>query len=109
MDWLTKVATIVALTDTQSMSYVVEALYADMWRSNNPDPYGVVELKRVISEILLMRSYVKHAKFRYSEAFKPAGDRGPEDVCLAHVRNVLDKPLAFFEKTEGPERDATWL
>ena len=44
--------------DSTTLTYVVEALYAHMWRKNLADPYGVGELKKVVTEILWTRQYV---------------------------------------------------
>jgi hypothetical protein len=111
LDWPTKLAIIVSKTDATSLCYVVEALYAQMWRKNVPDPYGVAELKRIIPEILWARSYVGACARQYSEVFKsptdPADKQGA--FTMSVVRRFLESPLAFFMKTESPERDPTWL
>jgi hypothetical protein len=82
-----------------------------MWRKNAPDPYGVAELKRIIPEIIWARAYIKAMARKYSELFKsptdPADKQGAFTASL--VRCFLDSPLAFFMKTESPERDPTWL
>ncbi len=111
LDWPTKLAIIVSKTDATSLRYVVEALAAHMWRKNDADPYGATELKRVICEILWVRSYIRTVSRQYSELSKsqtnPADKQGLYTVLL--VKHYLDSPLAFFMKTEGPERDPTWL
>ena len=38
LDWPTKIGIIIGKTDAASLSYVVEALYTQMWRKNTPDP-----------------------------------------------------------------------
>ena len=38
LDWPTKVGVLVSKTDASSLGYVVEALYAQMWRKNTADP-----------------------------------------------------------------------
>ena len=74
-------------------------------------PYGTLELKRVIDEIKWSRSYIKTVYRQYPELSKshtnPAENHG---LCSASlVKHYLDSPLAFLNKTEGPERDPTWL
>mgnify|MGYP000069813481 CR=1 FL=1 len=82
-----------------------------MWRKNEPDPYGATELKRVIGEIMWARSYIKTIYRQYTELSKmqtnPADKQGLYSVLL--VKHYLDSPLPFFMKTEGPDRDPTWL
>ena len=77
----------------------------------NQTPYGVSELKRVIPEILWVRSYIRTISRQYPELFKlqtdPADKQGL--LTLTLVKHYLDSPLPFFIKTEGPERDPTWL
>ena len=107
LDWPTKLAIIVSKTDAKSLSYVVEALYTQMWRKNAPDPYGAVELRRVIPEILWVRSYVQAFVRQYSEVLKAAS--AGEAATVRLVNHFLNSPLAFFMKTESPERDPTWL
>jgi hypothetical protein len=70
LDWPTKLALIVSKTDPTTICYVIEALYTHMWRKNTPDPYGVVELKRVITEILWVRTYIGIVMRAYPEVFK---------------------------------------
>ena len=57
-DWPTKIGIIICKTDDTSLTYVVEALYAHMWRKNQTDPYGAGELKKVVTEILWAQQYV---------------------------------------------------
>ena len=77
-----------------------------MWRKNTADPYGVAELKRIIPEILWTRTYMKAFVRKYHMAFSsPSAGDSPMPL----VKVCLDSPLAFFSKTEGPERDPTWL
>ena len=107
LDWPTKLSLIVSKTDASSLSYVVEALYTQMWRKNTADPYGAAELKKVIEEIKWTRTYAISVCKKFPELMKdaaPAGSASPAAVCKAFVQS----PLAFFEKTESPERDPTW-
>jgi hypothetical protein len=108
LDHPTKLAMIVSKTDANSLCYVVEALYAQMWRKNVADPYGVAELKRIIPEILWARSYVGACVRQYPEVFKSPNDAA-DSRRASLVRRFLDSPLAFFVKTESPQRDPTWL
>ena len=75
-----------------------------------PDPYGATELKRIIPEILWARSRVRAIARQYSEMFKsptdPADKHGGVHSVARHA--PPRQPLAFFMKTEGPERDPTW-
>ena len=74
MDWPTKVRIIVEKTDAQSLGYVIEALYTQMARKNEADPYGSGELKSRINEILWQRTYVtKCLNFCYRDLCKDAG------------------------------------
>ena len=72
--------------DPASMTFVVEALWTHMLRSGKGDPCGVEELKKRKHDLL----------------FKP-------ELASAEVRTLLDSPLAFYTKVEGPDRDATWV
>ena len=40
LDWPTKIGVIISRTDASSLGYVVESLFAQMWRKNEADPYG---------------------------------------------------------------------
>ena len=96
LDWPTKLAIVVSKTDASSIRYVAEALYAHMWRKNDPDPYGTLELKRVIGEIMWSRSHIKTIYRQYPELGKtnPAENQG---LCSASlVKHYLDSPPAFF-------------
>ena len=105
LDWPTKLSTIVSKTDGNSIGYVVEALYADMWQRNEPDPYGAKELQKIIADILWTRTYVKNSVARYRDAFKPLAEDG--STCTV-VKKMLNRLLTFFLKTKGPERDRIW-
>ena len=101
LDWPTKLQIIVVKTDAKSLGYVVEALFAHMWRKNMGDPYGAQELSRVIAEILWVRSY--------ENAFMKAFPAVFGSDMTAFAKHLLNNPLAFFLKAEGPDRDPTWL
>ena len=88
-----------------TLQYTVEALYTQMLRKNVPDPYGAAELKTRISEIHWQRMYThKCITFLYPELCKNAGS----DLA-AQVKSFIASPLAFYKKTEGVDRDATWI
>ena len=87
LDWPTKIGVIVSKTDASSLSYVVEALYAQMWRKNLADPYGVSELKKVVSEILWVRTYVLACRRQYPEVLKGRGE------ATLVAQRFLDSPL----------------
>ena len=61
LDFPTKLQMVVAKAkaDVTSLAYVSEALYADMWRRNDRDPYGTKELDKVIADIFWARQYSK--------------------------------------------------
>ena len=82
-------------------------MYTQMWRKNTADPYGVAELKRIIPEILWTRTYFKAFLRKYHMVFSSSPSAADSPMSL--VKLFLDSPLAFFSKTEGPERDMTWL
>ena len=105
LDWPTKLQTIVNKTDPPSLGYVVEALVTHMWRKGDRDPYGNTELGRVIADILWVRYYDKVFLRAHPEVFQSSS---ASDVT-AKVKDLLNSPLAFFSKTEGPDRDPTWL
>ncbi len=104
LDWPTKLAIIVSKTDATSLRYVVEALAAHMWRKSDADPYGATELKRVIGEILWVRSYTRTVCRQYSELNKsqtnPADKQGLYTVLL--VKHYLDSPPRILYKDGGP-------
>ena len=111
LDWPTKLAAIVSRSDASSLRYVVEALYTHMRRKNTPDPYGVNELKRIITDILWARTYVRSMARQYVLLFK--SPTGPADklgaLMPSLVSQLFESPLAFFMKTESHERDPTWM
>ena len=105
LDWPSKLQMIVVKTDASTLGYVVEALFAHMWRKNMADPYGVQELSRVIAEILWVRSYEKAFMKAHPEVFQSLA----ASDMTAKAKRLLNSPLDFFLKTEGPDRDPTWL
>ena len=94
LDWPTKLAVIVSKSDASSLRYVVEALYTHMCRKNMPGPYGVTELRRIISDILWARTYVRSMARQYVLLFKSPTD--PADklgaLTLSLVPQILDSP-----------------
>ena len=118
-DWPTKLGIIVSKTDAQSIGYVVEALYVQMWRKSVADPYAVTELKRVIPEILWTRTYFAKFLKAYPELGNSSASAADTDdvpakqflkqSAMPMVKRFLNSPLAFFKQTEGPDRDPTWL
>ena len=105
-----KVGVIVSKTDPATLTYAVEALYAQMWRKGTKDPYGLAELKRnIVPEILWVRTYVKLMAQRYAELLKTSPSDKPLNETVALVSHVINSPLDLFMKTEGPDRDPTWL
>ena len=61
------VTLIITKSDEASLGYVVESLYAQMWRKNSADPYGAIELQKVSSEILWSRQYILACCRQYPE------------------------------------------
>ena len=90
-DWPSKFGVNVSNTDASSLGYVVEALYAQMWRKNAADPYGVSELKKVVSEILWGRTYVLACRRQYPEVLNSGGD------ATLVANKLLDSPLHAHE------------
>ena len=110
LDWPSEVGVIVSKTDSATLTYVVEALYAQMWRKGTKDPYGLAELKRnIVPEILWVRTYVKLLTQRYAELLKTSPSDKPLNETVARVTHMLNSPLDLFLKMEGPDRDPTWL
>ena len=109
MDWPTKLALIVGETDVNTIGYVIESLDVDMWRKNDPDPYGAKELLKAIGDIIWMRSYIKATIAKHIEVFKPTCSAGSGLHQPAPMQTMLNQPHALFLKTEGPDRDPTWL
>ena len=118
LDWPTKLGIIVKKTDATSLGYVVESLYARMWRLGQKDPYSAIALGEVISEILWGKAYMA-ALFRkypalvstcgHSEASTPANVSAAAVQSMKTAQVYLDSPLKFFLKTEGPDKDPIWL
>ena len=106
LDWPSKLALIVAKTDANSLGFVVQYLFVDMTRKNVADPYGAKELVKIIQEILWVRAYLKATAAKNTELFKPTCSAGSG---LHQMRKMLDEPYALFLKTEGPDKDPTWL
>ena len=96
LDWPTKVQIIVQKSDAHSLLYVIEVFYTQMWRKNTTDPYGAAELKRIIPELLWVRSYVRAFVQKYSEAFKAKNDAedSSTESLFRQVRHCLDSPAA---------------
>ena len=94
VDWPAKLAVIVAKSDANSLSYVIEALYTQLWRRNVADPYGVTELGKVIPEILWARSYARSTARQYSALFKSPTDPADKHAAftLSLVHRFLDSP-----------------
>ena len=111
LDWPTKLQIVVTRTDASSIGYVVEALFCHLWRKNTADPYGAKELGTVIGQILWVRSYEKSFVKAYPAVFQcPPGCSDEEaKKGMAFVKHLMSSPSAFFAKTEGPDRDPTWL
>ena len=109
LDFPTKLALIVGKTDSYSIGFVVESLFVDMSRKNVADPYGTKELAKVIGEILRGRSYMKATVAKHNEVFKPTSSAGSGLYQPVVMQSMVDQPHAFFLKTEGPDRDPTWL
>ena len=57
-DWPTKIGIVINKSDDTSLGYIVESLFAHMWRKNQGDPYGAVELQKVAAELLWTRHYI---------------------------------------------------
>ena len=113
LDWPTKLALIVGKTDQSSLCYVIEFLYIKMLRKNTADPFGTAELKRVIPEILWVRTYIKNFLRQFPEVLNSVseqeGKQGALTATMAVVKRFLESPLAFYTMTESAERDPTWL
>ena len=109
LDWPTKVGIIISKTDSGNLLYVMEALYTQMWRKNTKDPYGAAELKSVVPQLLWTRTYLKVLVKRYADLLKTSPSDKVLNEILACVSNFLESPLSLFLKTEGPDRDPTWL
>ena len=83
-----------------------------MLRKNDADPYGATELgKAIIPEILWARQYMKTINRQHPELLKPPTDLADKQglFTVSPASRLLESPLAFFRKTEGPDRDPTWL
>ena len=89
LDWPTKIGIIIGKADAASLSYVVEALYTQMWRKNTPDPYGATELKKVVDNILWTRQYVVACCRKYPHLMT---DKAASAVA---ARKMLSAPLDF--------------
>ena len=91
-DWPTKIGIIIGKTKTDpaTLSYVVEALYSQMWRKNTPDPFGTTELKKVVDDILWTRQYVLSCSRKYPHL---TTDKAASAVA---AREMLTAPLEFF-------------
>ena len=78
-----------------------------MRRKNEADPYSVIDFKEnVIPRILWARQYMRTTSRQHPELFRSPTVLADKQGLPAS--RALDSPLAFFMKTEGPERDPTW-
>ena len=121
LDWPTKLGIIVQKTDAFSLFYVVASLYTQMWRMGQKDPYSSSALGAVISEILWAKAYVASFLRKFPEVLNSSCDSDASttaDTSAAASRSInnrstvksyLNDPLKFFLRTEGPDKDPTWL
>jgi hypothetical protein len=100
----TKVQAVVAGSDDSSLLYVCEALLTHMLRTSK-DPYGVMELKKAVAEVLWVRSYQKSCIVKFPEMFKSQAESATK---IPEIKQILDSPLQFYNMTEGRDRDLTW-
>ena len=89
-DWPTKIGIIIGKTDSTSLTYVAEALYAHMWRKNQADPYGAGELKKVVAEILLTRQYVTNLRRQFPQLGHTSA------ASAAEALRMLNAPVDFL-------------
>ena len=97
-----------------------------MWRTGHKDPYSIGSggLADVISEILWGKIYMASFLRKYPEVFSTGCNSDASTVVdssvtaaasVAHattiqtVKSYFDSPLKLFLKTEGPDKDPTWL
>ena len=106
-DWPTKLSIIIARTDKKSLSYAVESLYTFMCRKDEKDPYTLDELKKVLNDIMWMRVYTRAFLKDHPALLEPR--TGLPETTRTLANKLLIQPHAFFEKVEGPNRDATWI
>jgi hypothetical protein len=121
LDWPTKLGIIVQRTDATSLGYVVASLYTRMWRTGQKDPWASSALGDVISEILWAKTYVASFLRKFpevlnsscnSDASTTADTSAAASRFINHsstVKSYLNDPLKFFLRTEGPDKDPTWL
>jgi hypothetical protein len=126
LDWPTKLGLIVQKTDSTSLVYVIEALYARMWRTGQKDPYstGRGGLADVIDEILWGKIYLASFLRKYPDVFSTCCNSDASTVAdssvtaaasvaaantIQTIKSYFDSPLKLFRLHEGPDRDPTWV
>ena len=108
LDWPSKLQAIIGKsTDANCLSYVVEALYVKMMRANNKDPYGVSELKKVISDIMWVRTYFKALLRQYPAVISVNAGDGKATTNVTACKQYLDSPprLLFQDRGSQPRPD----
>ena len=120
-DWPTKVQIICQKTDGTTLDYVAASLYTQMWRKEQKDPYSSGALGDVIAEIIWGKAYVASLLRKFPEVLNPScnsdapatADHPLSAIAAAQsiktVKSYLDNPHEFFLRTEGPDKDPTWL
>ena len=109
-DWPTKISVLVAKTESNQLAYVCEALFTHMQRKGLKDPVSVEELKckgGTVQRLLWQRRYISKMLTEFPEMLQTT-DAASVSKLLA-VSQLLQSPSELFEKTEGKNRDPTWL
>ena len=110
LDWPTKLGLIVQKTDSATLAYVVEALYARMWRMKQKDPYACSALGDAISEILWARHYVTALLCTYPAVFNTGCNSDSQsnkaDVpAIQRAKTYMHSPpYSSFCARRGPTR-----
>ena len=109
-DWPTKISVLVAKTEKQQLAYVFEALFTHMQRKGVKDPVSVEELKckgGTVQRLLWQRRYISTMLTEFPDMLKTTD--GASVSKLLAVSQLLQSPSELFEKTEGQNRDPTWM
>ena len=109
-DWPTKIGVIVSKTENNQLAYVCEALFMHMRRKNSKDPVSVEELKSkggTVQRLLWQRRYISKMVTEFPNMLQTTDAASVSK--LRAVARLLQSPSELFEKTEGKNRDPTWL
>ena len=117
-DWPSKLAILITKSpDQASLSFMCEFVYAHMLRENLKDPFSANELSAkngFCAQMLWIRRYQAQVPREFPVLFLPsaaasAAQKPMLEKVLVPARELLNRPLAVYQKVEGANRDPTFV